>query len=87
MVGTVNVVAPEPVTNADFTATLARVLGRPTLGIVPELAVDLLFGEMGRATLLASQRVHPRRLIDAGFEFAHPTLEQALRAELGAQRS
>ena len=85
--GPVNLVAPGPVSNAEFTTTLARVLGRPTLGIVPEAAVNLLFGEMGRATLLASQRVHPRRLIDAGFEFAHPTLEQALRAELGAQRS
>jgi len=87
VVGPVNLVAPSPVPNAEFTATLARVLGRPTLGLVPELAVDLLFGEMGHATLLASQRVHPRRLIDAGFEFTHPTLEQALRAELGAQRS
>ena len=87
MSGPANLVAPSPVPNAEFTTTLARVLGRPTLGIVPELAVDLLFGEMGRATLLASQRVHPRRLAGAGFEFAHPTLEQALRAELGAQRS
>ena len=84
--GAVNLVAPSPVPNAEFTTTLARVLGRPTLGIIPERAVDLLFGEMGRATLLASQRVHPRRLVDAGFEFAHSTLEQALRAELGAQR-
>ena len=85
--GPVNLVAPSPVPNVEYTTTLARVLGRPTLGIVPELAVDLLFGEMGRATLLASQRAHPRRLTDAGFEFTHPTLEQALRAELDAQRS
>jgi uncharacterized protein (TIGR01777 family) len=85
--GPVNLVSPSPVPNAEFTTTLARVLGRPTLGVVPELAVDLLFGEMGRATLLASQRVRPRRLVGAGFEFAHPTLEQALRATLGAQRS
>ena len=84
--GPVNLVAPSPVPNVEFTTTLARVLGRPTLGIVPEVAVDFLFGEMGRATLLASQRVHPRRLVAAGFEFAHPTLEQALRAEQGAQR-
>lgn len=85
--GPVNLVAPSPVSNAEFTTTLARVLGRPTLGVVPELAVNLFFGEMGRATLLASQRVHPRRLAGTGFEFAHPTLEQALRVELGAQRS
>jgi uncharacterized protein (TIGR01777 family) len=85
--GAVNLVAPQPVSNAEFTKTLARVLGRPTLGIVPAMAVDLVFGEMGRATLLASQRVRPRRLLQAGFEFAHPTLEQALRAELGAERT
>ena len=80
--GPVNLVAPSPVPNDDFTKTLARVLGRPTLGFVPAAAVDWLFGEMGRATLLASQRVHPRRLIEGRFEFTYPTLEQALRAEL-----
>ena len=80
--GPVNLVAPSPVPNDDFAKTLARVLGRPTLGFVPEGAVDLFFGEMGRTTLLASQRVHPRRLIESRFEFAHPMLEQALRAEL-----
>jgi hypothetical protein len=80
--GPVNLVAPSPVPNDDFTKTLARVLGRPTLVFVPGSAVDLLFGEMGRATLLASQRVRPRRLTDERFEFTHPTLEQALRAEL-----
>jgi hypothetical protein len=80
--GPVNLVAPSPIPNADFSKTLARVLGRPTLAIVPAFAVELLFGEMGRETLLGSQRIHPQRLLDAGFEFAHPTLEQALRAEL-----
>jgi hypothetical protein len=58
------------------------VLSRPALAHVPAFAIDLLFGEMGRATLLASQRVHPRRLMEGGFEFGCPTLEQALRAEL-----
>jgi uncharacterized protein (TIGR01777 family) len=80
--GPVNLVAPSAVPNAQFTKTLAHVLGRPTLGIVPAALVDLVFGEMGRATLLASQRVEPKRLLQQGFEFAHPTLEQALRAEL-----
>jgi uncharacterized protein (TIGR01777 family) len=80
--GPVNLVAPSAVPNAEFTKTLAHVLGRPTLGIVPAALVDLVFGEMGRATLLASQRVEPKRLLQQGFEFAHPTLEQALRAEL-----
>jgi uncharacterized protein len=81
--GPMNLVAPNPVPNAVFAKTLARVLGRPALVPVPALALSAAFGEMGRATLLASQRIHPRRLIEAGFEFAHPTLEHALRAELG----
>jgi uncharacterized protein (TIGR01777 family) len=80
--GPVNLVAPIPVPNAEFARTLARVVGRPTLGVVPGILVDLVFGEMGRETLLGSQRLHPRRLINAGFQFAHPTLEAALRAEL-----
>jgi len=80
--GPVNLVAPNPVPNEEFTRTLARVLSRPALAHVPAFAIDLLFGEMGRATLLGSQRVHPRRLMEAGFEFGCPTLEQALRAEL-----
>ncbi|HKW45862.1 MAG TPA: TIGR01777 family oxidoreductase [Gemmatimonadaceae bacterium] len=81
--GAMNMVAPNPVTNAEFAKTLARVLARPAFIPVPALAISLIFGEMGHATLLASQRIHPRRLVEAGFEFAHPTLEQALRAELG----
>lgn len=81
--GPLNLVAPNPVPNAEFATTLARVLGRPALLPIPERAIDVLFGEMGRATLLASQRVHPRRLIESGFGFSFPTLEQALRNELG----
>lgn len=80
--GPVNLVSPNPVPNEEFTRTLARVLSRPALAHIPAFAIDLLFGEMGRATLLGSQRVHPRRLMDARFEFGCPTLEQALRAEL-----
>ena len=80
--GPVNLVAPSPVPNGGFAKTLARVVGRPTLGLVPALLVELLFGEMGRETLLGSQRIHPRRLMAAGFQFAHSTLEPALRAEL-----
>lgn len=83
MAGPVNLVAPNPVPNVDFVKTLARVLGRPAIMQLPERVVELLFGEMGRSTLLGSQRVHPRRLLEAGFEFSQPTLEQALRAELG----
>lgn len=80
--GPVNLVAPNPVTNAEFATTLGRVLTRPALIPVPSVAVELLYGEMARATILAGQRVLPRVLLAAGFEFAHPTLEQALRFEL-----
>lgn len=82
--GAVNLVAPEPVTNAQFTAALARAVRRPAVFPVPSAAISLLFGEMGRATLLASSRVVPSRLLEAGFEFRHPTVSAALAAELPA---
>ena len=80
--GPVNLVSPNPVTNAEFAATLGRVLGRPALVPVPSFALELLYGEMARATILAGQRVLPRALLRSGFRFAHPTLEEALRFEL-----
>jgi len=80
--GPVNLVAPNPATNAEFTAALGRVLGRPTVLTVPKVAMSLAFGEMADDTILASQRVRPRRLLEAGFVFALPTLEAALREEL-----
>jgi uncharacterized protein len=80
--GPVNLVAPNPVTNAEFAATLGRVLGRPALVTVPSFALELLYGEMARATILAGQRVLPNALLRNGFHFAHPTLEDALRFEL-----
>lgn len=80
--GPVNVVTPNPVRNESFARTLARVLGRPAITPLPALAVNVLFGEMGRATLLASQRVTPRQLAASGFQFAQPELEGALRTEL-----
>lgn len=83
LAGPVNVVAPEPVRNAAFTATLAHVLGRPTLGVVPAFALRAVYGQMAEETLIGGQRVRCRRLCDAGYTFAHPTLEEALRAELG----
>ena len=80
--GPVNLVSPNPVTNAEFAATLGRVLGRPALIPVPSFALELLYGEMARATILAGQRVLPKALLRSGFKFAHPTLEEALRFEL-----
>jgi uncharacterized protein (TIGR01777 family) len=78
--GAVNATAPSPVTNAEFTATLARVVHRPALFPVPALALNFVFGEMAQATLLASQRAVPGRLLAAGYLFRHATLEPALRA-------
>lgn len=80
--GPVNLVSPNPVTNAEFARTLGRVLARPALVPVPSFALELVYGEMARATIIAGQRVLPKALLRAGFEFAHPTLEQALRFEL-----
>lgn len=83
--GPVNIVAPAAVTNAEFTRILADVLNRPSFARVPAFALRLVLGEeMANATVLASQRVVPRRLLDAGFQFRLPTLESMLRFELGA---
>ena len=75
----VKIVSPEPVTNREFTKTLGRVLGRPTLVPVPALALKAALGEMADATLLASTRVRPGKLLETGYEFRHPQLENALR--------
>lgn len=79
LTGPVNLVAPHPVSNAEFTKTLGKVLSRPTLFPVPEFAARLAFGEMAGALLLAGQRVAPARLQEAGYEFEYPELEPALR--------
>jgi len=76
--GPVNVVAPNPVRNAEFTSTLGEVLHRPTVFPMPVLAVKLAFGEMGEALLLGSQRVAPKKLEASGYTFKHPGLKAAL---------
>lgn len=81
--GPVNVVAPNPVTNRTFTKSLGRVLRRPTLFPIPAAAARLAFGEMADALLLASTRVVPASLKDAGFHFKYPELEASLRHVLG----
>lgn len=82
-VGPYNVVAPEPVRNAEFVAVLARVLRRPAAIPVPATALRFVFGEMAEETLLASTRVVPEKLQAAGYRFRHPDLESALRHVLG----
>ena len=81
--GPVNAVSPEPATNRDFTKTLGRVLGRPTIVPLPAFAVRLLLGELGEELLLASTRVVPSRLQETGYPFRCPTLDGALRHLLG----
>jgi uncharacterized protein (TIGR01777 family) len=77
--GPANTVAPAPVTNREFTRTLGRVLGRPTVLPMPAFAVKLLFGEMGESLLLGGQRVKPTRLLASGYRFRFAELEGALR--------
>ncbi len=83
--GPVNVTSPAPARNRDFTGTLGRVLSRPTVLPVPAHGLRLIFGEMADATLLASTRVVPQRLLELGFRFRHPELEPALRHVLGSE--
>ncbi|MEN9580796.1 MAG: hypothetical protein RJA70_3805 [Pseudomonadota bacterium] len=79
--GPVNLVGPAPVTNADLTAALGRVLRRPALVSVPRFALKLAMGEFSEA-LLASQRALPKALLDSGFRFQHLDVESALNAAL-----
>ena len=76
--GAVNLVAPNPVMNAEFARTLAHVLGRPAVFPFPRFALTLLFGQMAEDTILSSQRVRAGRLLDNGFKFKLPTLDEAL---------
>ena len=78
--GPVNCVAPQPVTNAQFTRTLARVLRRPAAVPVPRLGPTVLLGsELVQSLLYDSHRVLPVRLVESGYRFDHPDLEGALR--------
>lgn len=80
--GPMNLVAPGAVTNAEFTRTLARVVRRPAFCAVPAAVLRLALGTMAEETILASARVEPVRLREAGFVFRTPGLEDALRAAL-----
>ncbi|MFF8656326.1 TIGR01777 family oxidoreductase [Streptomyces huasconensis] len=81
LAGPVNLTAPEPLTNAEVTAAMGRVLKRPTLLTAPAPALRLVLGEMA-GDVLASQRVLPRRLLESGFKFRFPGIEETLRAAL-----
>lgn len=83
LAGPVNLTAPHPVTNAEFTRALGRAVHRPALLPAPALALRLALGEMAGETILASARVLPARLTAAGFGFTHPTVDEALAAAIG----
>jgi uncharacterized protein (TIGR01777 family) len=80
--GAVNVTAPNPATNTQFTKALGTALGRPTVVPVPGFAARAIFGEMGETMLLQGQRVLPARLQDAGFTFAVPTIDVGMARAL-----
>jgi uncharacterized protein (TIGR01777 family) len=81
--GAVNVAAPLPITNAQFTQALARVLHRPAALKVPRAVLEHALGDMGREMMLVSLRVRPERLQERGFAFGFPDATTALRYELG----
>ena len=80
--GPINLVAPTPVSNVEFTKTLGRILKRPTLLPLPKILVKTIFGEMGEKLLLSSIHAAPQKLLEHGFHFQHNQIEEALRAEL-----
>jgi uncharacterized protein (TIGR01777 family) len=80
--GPVNAVSPHPVRNAEFAVLSARVLGQKPGGTMPAFVVRMVMGEMGEELLLASRRIQPARLLDAGYKFRYPELEDALRHEM-----
>lgn len=77
--GAINVVAPNPVTNKEFTKSFGQTLGRPTIFSIPGFAARLAFGELADEALLSSSRVIPLRLQEASYQFLFPTLEPGLR--------
>jgi uncharacterized protein (TIGR01777 family) len=81
--GPVNVVAPDPPTNAEYTKVLGHVLGRPTFFAVPAAAARVALGGMADELLLASARVEPVRLQETGYSFRRPDLEETLKYLLG----
>jgi uncharacterized protein (TIGR01777 family) len=80
--GAVNVVAPNPVQNSEFTRVLAKVLRRPAIFPAPAFVLRLTLGEMADALVLASQRVRPEKLLGSRYKFRFEHLEPALRAAL-----
>lgn len=77
--GAFNLTAPEPVTNKVFTHELAKILKRPTVLVLPNFIVKMMFGEMAESLLLKGQKVIPEKLLNAGFSFKFNKLAYALK--------
>jgi uncharacterized protein (TIGR01777 family) len=84
--GPVNLTAPNPKRWHDFSDTLAKVLGRPRFLRVPEWLIKMVYGQMGKEVLLASANVMPKKLIESGFKFRYPELDEALEHLLGVKK-
>jgi uncharacterized protein (TIGR01777 family) len=82
LVGPVNAASPNPLRNAEFARTSTKALGKKPGGVMPAFIVRLLMGEMGEEFLLASRRIHPAKLLAAGYQFRFPELDQTIRNEL-----
>jgi len=80
--GPVNMVAPTPCTNAEFTSSFGSLISRPTILPLPGFAVSALFGQMGEEMLLGGQKVSASKLVESGFEFQHDTIEKALKSAI-----
>jgi uncharacterized protein len=80
--GPVNMVAPRPVTNAEFTRTLASVLARPAIFPIPRFVIKTAFGEMGETLLLSSERAEPSQLVTSGYPFRFKDLRASLTSQL-----
>ena len=76
--GVVNAVAPQTVSNRDFTRALAKALGRPAIFPVPAAVIKLVFGQMGVETVLSDIRVYPKKLLEHGYKFRHQSLSDTL---------
>jgi NAD dependent epimerase/dehydratase family enzyme len=83
LIGPINVVAPTPVRQAEFSKSLGRLLSRPVLFRLPSVIMKVVLGQMAEELLLTSTRVLPKKLIESGYRFQHAELEPALRYVLG----
>ena len=84
--GPINIASNKPITNKEFTKRLGSILKRPTVAAVPAFVIKMLFGQMGRETILASTRVDSTKLSQSGYTYRYPYIEEALSHYLGKSK-